>query len=320
MNPVRTFAMLALGAMGVASTAGAAPITPDPYSIFAQAREYWMQQRYPQLLAYTIAVTVDEGGKERVEHYNADYDAVKNVVTVDPVSDYELAHPVHVSGIGVSLLMFRLTKPLPAVDFLGVPQLAPTYSFGMAPFVPAPAPTPFNSAALVAQIRKEFHDPNPRATPLPSDSPNDGLRQIAAVVARNRDYSIALLGTGTIDGHDCYHLALTPLRDPNKFRIRQAWIDEQTYAPWQLLDALNFVSGPGTNVPWIIHFSDVDGAHVISAEEAQSPMAVSGEIYTKTSIQFQNVHAVDAPTVRGQIMESVGNPLVEPAFPGGNGE
>jgi hypothetical protein len=208
-----------------------------------------------------------------------------------------------------------VTKPLPPVDFLGVPHLAPTYSFGMAPFVPAPTPTPFNSAALVTEIRTEFHDPNPRASATPQPSPGSDLREIATVVAHNRDYSISLVGTETIDGHPCYHLALVPLRDPGRYRIRQAWIDETSYAPWQLQDQINFVSGPGTKVSWMIHFGDVDGAHYIREEEAQAPMAAGGEIYTKTALRFENVHAVTDSTVHPQIVPNVGTPIVEPSWP-----
>jgi hypothetical protein len=308
-------------AAAVATVASAASAAPDPYQIFSNARAYWLTQRYPQKLAYTVAVEVVEGGHERVEHYSAGYDATAGVVTVNPVSDYQLEHPTYASGMNLGFLFWRLNKPVPPIDFLGVPHLAPTYSFGMAPFVPAPSPTPFNSAALVAQIRQEFHDPNPRVTATPTANPEDALKQIATVIARNRDYSISLLGTATIDGHPCYHLGLTPLHDPKKFRIRQAWIDQQTYAPWQLLDASNFDGGPGTSVAWMIHFADIDGAHYIREEEAQAPMATGGEIYTQTAVYFENVRAVDAFDSRFmEIVPNSGTPLNEPPWPGGNAQ
>lgn len=297
------------------SLAPARAAAPDPYAIFANARAFWLEQVYPQRLEYDVAIDVSEGGKEKVEHYAADYDAVHDVITVDPISDYQLAHPTIPRGVDLGILGFRLNKPLPPIDFLGVPQLAPTYSFGMAPFVPAPTPTPFNSAALVAQIRQEFHDPNPRDRTSPSPSPSGGLQEIATVVARNRDYTIAFLGTATIDGHPCYHLGLTPTRDPGHFRIRQAWIDEQTFAPWQLQDALNFVSGPGTNVAWMIHFADVDGAHYVSEEDAQAPMSTGGEIYTKAAVRFENIHAVTDSTLAPVIVNDTGAPLEEPLSP-----
>ncbi|HTX04092.1 MAG TPA: hypothetical protein VMD07_10470 [Candidatus Acidoferrales bacterium] len=283
---------------------------PDPYTIFANARAYWLVQHYPMLLDYRVAVEVTEGGHVRVEHYSAEYNAVTGEIGVDPVSDYQIAHPVVPKGINVGLLGLALNKPLPPIDFMGVPHLAPTYSFGMAPFVPAPTPTPFNSAALVAEIRKEFHDPNPRATPTPSPTPN-GLQEIATVYANNRDYMITLLGVETIEGHACYHLSLTPTHDPGRFRIRQAWIDEQTFAPWQLEDASNFTDGPGTKVAWMIHFADIDAAHYVSEEDALAPMSTGGEIYTKAAVRFEDVRAVDASTMSAPITAG-GTLLQEP--------
>jgi hypothetical protein len=292
-----------LGALIVAvCVAAPAHATPDPYQIFGDARAYWQQQKYPMLLDYNVAVEVVEGGKERVEHYKTEYDALAGVVHVDPISDYQREHPVVVKGINIGILGIALNKPLPPVDWLGVPLLAPTYSFGMAPFVPAPTPTPFNSAALVAEIRKEFHDPNPRATPTATPTPNT-LEEIATVYAHNRDYTISLLGTDTIDGHACFHLGLTPTRDPGRFRIRQAWIDEQTFATWQLQDASNFSKGPGTDIGWIIHFTQIDGAQYIREEDALASMSTGGEIYTQTSVRFENVVAASAPSLREELAQ-----------------
>lgn len=287
-------ALVGLCAIAIASAfAPARAAAPDPYQIFANARAYWLQQRYPMQLQYRIAVDVIEGGKERVEHYDARYDAVDDIVSVDPTSDYERMHPVKPTGINLGLLV-PIGKPLPAIDFIGVPHLAPNYSFGMAPFLPAPTPTPFNSMALVDDIREQFHDPNPRKS-KPSASPSPSLREIGAVIAQNREYSITLVDTEAIDGHDCYHLALKPMRDPGRFRIREAWIDAKTYAPWQLKDAVNFIDGPATSVPWTIRFTDLDGAHYIAQEQAGAPLSTHGEIYTSTVIRFESIAATSLP-------------------------
>ncbi len=315
-NPYRLFGTVAAVALFVAWSAGQAPAAPNAYQIFANARAYWLQQRYPERLNYTIAVGVVEGGHERVERYHADYDAVRDIVTVDPFSDYQREHPTRVSGVNVGFLFWSLTKPLPPIDFLGVPHLAPNYSFGMAPFVPAPSPTPFNSAALVAEIRQEFHDPNPRAAPSPTPSQR-GLREIATVVAHNRDYQITLLGVDTVDGHPCYHLGLTPTHDPGRYRIRQAWIDEATYAPWKIQDALNFTNGPATGVAWTILFDDVDGSHYVKEEDATAPMATRGEIYTHASVRFEHLRAANSSDVRPQLVPDAGTILSEPPWPEG---
>jgi hypothetical protein len=299
----RCFLSAAGAALAAALTAPVPAAVPDPYQIFANAREYWLYQHYPAELQYQVAVDITEGGKERVERYDVLYDAVKNDVDVDPVSDYERAHPVKPTGVNLNFALpfglgMPIGKPLPSIDFLGVPKLAPAYSFGMAPFVPAPTPTPFNSMALVEEIRKEFHDPDPRK-PTPSPSPSPGLPEIATVVAENRDYTISLVGTESIAGHPCYHLALKPMRDPGRFRIREAWIDEVTYAPWQLRDATNFQNGPPTSVPWTIAFVDIGGAHYIAQEQADAPISSHGEIYTRASIRFESVVAsTKAPPAR----------------------
>jgi hypothetical protein len=285
--------------------------SPDPYEIFGKAREFWLGQRYPQTIQYVVAVDVTEGGKERVEHYDSAYDAVRDLVSVDPVSDFERNNPVHATGIGFSIFGMNVNKPLPPVDFMGVPHLAPNYSFGMAPFVPAPSPTPFNSAALVAEIRAEFHDPNPRATLTPSPTPTPAIPEIADVVAFKRTYTIVLVGTESIAGHECFHLKLQPLRDPGRFRLREAWIDEKTYATWQLQEALNFKDGPGTDVPWTIHFTTVDGAHYVSEEDADASISVEGEIYTRTIVRFESIRPVSEPSFRQPIIQN-GKVLEEP--------
>src|SRR5579863_3798988 len=139
----------------LAAAALAAP-SPNPYDIFARARAYWLEQKYPTALSYDVAVTVTEGGTTRTERYDSYYDAVENTISVDPLSDFERDHPVVPKGINLDVFALRLNKPLASPDWLGVPRITPTYSFGMAPFVPAPTPTPFNSAALVDEIRQEF--------------------------------------------------------------------------------------------------------------------------------------------------------------------
>jgi len=271
----------------LAAAALAAP-SPNPYDIFARARAYWLEQKYPTALSYDVAVTVTEGGTTRTERYDSYYDAVENTISVDPLSDFERDHPVVPKGINLDVFALRLNKPLASPDWLGVPRITPTYSFGMAPFVPAPTPTPFNSAALVDEIRQEFHDPNPRVTPTPVPS---GLSEIATVVAHNRDYAITLLGTDVVDGHSCYHLGLEPEREPGVFRIRQAWIDETSFATWKLVNAANFRLGPGTKIPWTIHFADVGGVHYISEEDASTAMDFNAQIFSNASFRFENIVA-----------------------------
>ncbi len=284
---------MALLACAVPVAAGAQ--TPSPYDIFARARAFWSAQIYPSYLAYDVVVRIDEGSSPKTERYTSEYDATDNAIWVDSVSDYEIAHPVKVKGFNFGILGLVASKPLPPIDFLGVPMLAPTFSFGMAPFVPAAAAAGRDSARIVAAVRAQFHDPNPRTSPSTARSLPPGLHQIGSVTAFNRDYRVALLGIESIDGRPCYHLALAPLRDAKNYRLRELWVDQQTYATAQLREALNFVDGPGTSVPWTVRFVQAGGAQYIASETADAPMSYRGLLYRHASVAFEDLHRQSLP-------------------------
>jgi hypothetical protein len=291
---------------------------PDPYAIYDQAQRFWLVQRYPPYLAYDVAVRVDERGNVRVERYDSAFDATTGSIWVDPVSDYELAHPYVVHGLNLFLNILggqgvRLNKPEAPVDFLGVPELAPTYTFGMTPFVPvAPPSTAQDTAALVAAVRKSFHDPyrSGRTPPPATNAP--ALREIAHSLVNARAYTIGIVGEEVVNGHLCYHLALHPSRDPKRYRLRQLWVDERTGATWRLQEALNFVDGPGTGVSWTVNFANVDGAQYIADESSDAPMRYRGLVYSHTVVAFEDIHAISVPQTHTLSFEPSTDVLLEP--------
>ncbi|HEY9179318.1 MAG TPA: hypothetical protein VIO32_01285, partial [Candidatus Baltobacteraceae bacterium] len=161
-------AVIGFGAC-VAATALTAPAANlvDPYQIFSQACNVWAQQRYPEYLTYTVTVHVTERGIDKFKHYHLAYDAQQAKIYVNPVSDEERAAPPDPKGITLHLLPRRQGKALfdkkvgnpgEAVDYLGVPMISPTYSFGMSD---AAFDGDRDPDALVQEIRREFNDPTP---------------------------------------------------------------------------------------------------------------------------------------------------------------
>jgi hypothetical protein len=74
--------------------------------------------------------------------------------------------------------------------------------------------------------RADFFVPS---SPSPEASP---LRVIATVEALAPvPYALVDLGDTTIDGRAMYHLGLKPLHDPDRYVLRQIWIDQETYLP-----------------------------------------------------------------------------------------
>jgi hypothetical protein len=286
-------AALAFAAAWPAQPMQAQPLG-DPYQIFARARAYWLQQHYPALLEYTVAVSVLEGGSLKTERYWSAYDSSSGQIVVDAVSDYERAHPTYAAG-GVNLnipLLSRLAKPQPPTDYLGVPFLAPNYTFGMASIPPTTSATP-GPMEIVRQVRAAFHDPvPPNRSPQPSPAPG-APPIIERETVYSRAYRVTLSGIETLYGVQAYHLHLEALRDPGRYRLQELWVDAGTFAPIQLVERINFVEGPETTVPWRVRFGNVGGTLYVYDETALRPMRYDGLVYPHASVAFENIRGVD---------------------------
>lgn len=269
----------------------------DPYQIFGQARNVFAQQRYPQYLTYTVAVHVTERGVDKAKHYHLAYDAKDAKIFVNPVSDEERVAPPDPYGVTFHLRPKRQYKTLfdkkvgnpgEAVDYLGVPMISPTYSFGMSDTV---SEGDQNPDALVQEIRKEFNDPTPplKAREIVNDPK---MKTIAVVVGYRRRYNITLDGIENIDGHDCYHLSLRPAYRSTKLRLRELWIDTQTYETRKLVSAANFT---GSRVPWLITFDELGGVLYIANESAMAPVGVGDHRYEQASVSFENITPSNTP-------------------------
>jgi hypothetical protein len=266
----------------------------DAYQIFARSREYWLQQHYPPLLEYTVAVTVLEGGSVKKERYWSAYDSTDGQIAVDSVSDYERSHPTYAApGVNVKIpLLSSLVKPQPPTDYLGVPLLAPNYTFGMAD-IPRTNPSGESDLERVTDVRTQFHDPTPvdrAAEPSPTSG---ALPTIAKETVYGRNYRITLAGVESTYGVPAYHLHLQALHDPGRYRLEELWVDTRNFAPIQLVERINFVDGPGTGVPWRVRFGSSAGALYIFDETALKPMRYNGLLYPQAILAFENIHAVD---------------------------
>ncbi|MGB6985460.1 MAG: hypothetical protein WBD74_05705 [Candidatus Aquilonibacter sp.] len=65
--------------------------------------------------------------------------------------------------------------------------------------------------------------------PTPPNFAEDPIQTIAVVKAVDRAYDISYIETTTIGERACYHLRLRPLRDPQRYALRELWIDTTTY-------------------------------------------------------------------------------------------
>lgn len=277
----------------------------NPYAIYAKARGVWQQARYPAVVAYVVHVAVTEAGSEKSNHYHLTYDALHDAVHVDPASDEERAHP-HVvpPGPNINFFSIRVSRAEPRTDYLGVPLLAPNYSFGIARYVPKGQLTGMD---LVREIRKEFHDPVKAPPPAA-----EGLPEIASVEAVAHDYDMKLAGVEPVGGHTDYHLVLHPLRDPKRYRLRDIWVNTKTYFTDRLDSDGNFVSGPGPGVEWTVDFAQIGGAPYVARETASAPLRYPGATYTTAAVLFEDVHETKPASVWMGTSAVNGDTLQEP--------
>jgi hypothetical protein len=164
----------------------------------------------------------------------------------------------------------------------------------------------------VREIRREFHDPPKRGTPAAGESP---LKTIANVDVVRRHYIIELSGTALIDGHDDYDLRLQPVRDPGDYRLREVWIDTQTFATDRLITQGNFVHGGMTGVPWTVDFRQQDGAPYIASESTTQAFTLDRRAYDSATVSFESIRPTHIPGYAALMGFAAADPLTEPLAP-----
>jgi hypothetical protein len=269
--------------------------TANPYQIFALAKSHWAAQVYPSKMEYVLAVSVVENGQVKTERYRSGFDAAHGRILVNSVSDYEKEHPYFApGGIRFTSPFDRFPESNANVDYLGVPLLAPNFGFGLGTVTQTVDPESTTTPSeLVREVRAQFRDPAPSRSASPAPSPEPTLRVIAVVSTETRVYDITLVGVESLNGSSAYHLILKPVRDPGRYRLRQLWIDTESYAPLKLVEQLNFVDGPGTTVPWSVTFVQRDGETYIARESALDPMQLHRHRYSQAWIDFEDIRPVE---------------------------
>lgn len=282
---------------------------PDPYAIYERAREVWASQRYPSVVSYTVNVTAGNGGKPEQRHYHEYWTAANDRVYVKPpISDEQLAHPYKPSP-GVAFYGWNIGGPRNGTgvrDLIGVPVLAPNYSFGISTYLPA---SQLTAAELVAEIRREYRDPAPQK--ISALEQQTGLKTIALVTSSARAYRISLVGIEPEEDGRAYHLSLAPLREPLKYRLRDLWIDSHTYVTERARIGGNFTDVAAENVPWMVRFAQIGGATYIAREDAEKPLeGYHKTMYTQYSVSFGVPVPASLPPLVNLTSQS--QPLTEP--------
>src|SRR5215469_9391380 len=237
MLPVVASALIAFASPAPVSTlppSAPSPSTLSAQTIFAKARTAMYLRTYPRYVAYIIDVQSNAYGKHYHEGYRALLRTHDDALVVHKTPIYTSNKPPNPYGFS----FFGINpegKPSDHIDPpFGVPLMSATFDFDL-----ARGPTP----------RHHSDD----------DAEGDLPPVIGTVKVTAADYAVTLLGVEDLDGAQVYHLRLQPLTDPAHDRVRELWVDTQTFDVRKLVTEGIFESGPPTTAMWTVNFIQLHG-------------------------------------------------------------
>lgn len=245
----------------LASALSVAQPTPEPSltagKILANARLAMFLRDYPRYLTYIIDVQSDAYGRHYHEGYRALLRTFDGSLVVKRTPIYSSNKPINPYGFS----FFGLNKEGNPADHIeppfGVPLMSATYDFGLSR---APATRMSNAAeAAVEEL---------------SQAP-----VIGRVRVTGGDYEPVLIGEEMVDDHPVYHLALTPLHDSDQNRLREMWVDKETFNVWKLVSEGIFPGGPASSVSWTVSFIDLHGHWLIRTESTSATLKSHAHLF-----------------------------------------
>jgi hypothetical protein len=291
-----TVALSALSSPDVRqSPSPAATATPNPDVLFTRARAALGRRAYPRAVTYDVAVeTTAEGGEHKLNHYRTAFRANTGTIAAHVISDEQAADTSKPQGINFAIAGITLNKP--DSDGLGIPRLAPTYTFGLVPYAPI-LPTTGLSATQALPVEgatplTPSADANAAfpfaigeggtlpiapsggftAAPAPGAAPSDAsLRQIGKVSTTFKIYDVSYVGEVKIGDVTTWHLRLKPRLNPGRYRVRDLYIDESNDETVRIRTEGNFTL-KNLGCYWDVDFAKIDGHWYIVRETADQPV------------------------------------------------
>jgi hypothetical protein len=127
-----------------------------------------------------------------------------------------------------------------------------------------PKISPIASFGIAGRTQISIVPPNP--------SPSSALRTIGSVTANTRDYRVDLIGAETLLGTSTFHLKLTPLHDPKIYRLRDLWVDPQTFRTVELRVQGLLHGEPYDRVEWTVRYVELRGRNYVQQITADGPL------------------------------------------------
>jgi hypothetical protein len=283
---------LLIGATGVSPLPS--PASPDADRIFANVRQAWGAGAYPRYATYTTVVEFHTATKHVRRTWETVEDFRHAIVFSRKFSREELASPPDAPrGINVALPFVGVLNKVEQIDPVGHVAFAVDQDYGI-----SPAERHLSTAVSGSGF-------SAKRTELP-------------VIGRTgtiaRSYDVKLIETLSDERGTEYHLALTPLRDPQHHRLRELWVDATTWTPEEAVVAGIGDRAPLQNVPWRIDYRQFQGGTYIARETALADVDYGGAgVLHWLTISFDEVAPSASPSGwKYQLGSSDDNPIHDP--------
>jgi hypothetical protein len=237
--------------------------------IFENALHTLRTFEYPAVVSFIVTSRSTVGGKPFIESFRSSLRSEDGLVTTHTVPVTTTNQPENPWGWRVNIpvlgSLFPNQRKGNYSQPFGVPEISPTYAFGLLPRQPPPFPG--------------MHTPEPDVD----------VKQLGRILTIARDYDATLIDVQPYHERFVYHLKLTPLDRPDFYRVRELWVDTQASIIWKLRAAGIFDSGPATTVPWDVEYTVVDGHWFMSSESTVSTIKTGGFLANTPPVNYDGI-------------------------------
>jgi hypothetical protein len=241
-------------------------------ALLARARDAWRTRTEAPFVTYAVRAEYEFHNRTFDDWFQLTYRATDNALVVHPII-IPGEEGRRLRGVPFTIFGVKIFDTNPDADPIALryPAIGPADTFGLMPhaFLPTVAPSP--------------GDPTP-------DPDHERLKEIGRVVSVNREYRVTLAGEDKLRYGDAYHLALTPLRDPELNRLRDLWIAKDTYITLRETVAGLFDVKPYDGATWTVDYVPLEGRMYIQQIRTSDDMHFGIERIRHMQLDFVDYH------------------------------
>jgi hypothetical protein len=230
--------------------------------ILRRTRVLLQSLRYPPFISFVVNVRATIGSKPFAESFQSIVRTRDDIVATHTIPFASTNKPENPYGTDIMIfgLRFHPGHSQNHEEPFGVPQISPLYSFGLRP-----------PGEILPSL---FPTPEPEAT---------DIRTLGRIETFAQDYEVTLAGIEPYAARYAYHLALRPVHDPGRYRLRDIWIDTKAFVPRKLRSAGIFPQGLASSLTWDVSYTIVNGYWLMDRESTDSIVHTGGGLAKKVT-------------------------------------